>query len=954
MSRLAFLPKRVQLTDPISFEDVVGNYDSLYEHELAAIQDPETGRFTLGFKSPTRIFMAADRYDMRQVEKLLINDKFSKIKDYTSGENITANDGIGKPIRRYNGALFTYNGALPYSCPASFEPVLWDELKVYTNVAPPTYAETGAAPLVHTHVQSDIVGLVTALAGKAPTSHTHTTAQVTGLDTALAGKSNTGHAHAFSELTAVPNASTTVKGIVQLSDSVASQSSTTAATSLAVKAAYDKAVAAFNTATGGLTEAGGVDLSGGVYPTPLKNPDNSNKSCFWKVTVAGIVDSIDYQVNDTLVYSASMSSYYKIDNTESAVLWDAILNKPDLAPLVHTHPGAANSPIVLSTEDLDTLVTPNEYSQNANTNATAARHYPENLAGSLKVTWGAGPIQTYHVYNTSRVWTRAKYSTGAWTAWAREYNTLNKPTAADVGALASNANAVSATKLATARNVKLGGLSKAFDGTANIEWGKTEAPWYTHGTVSDAKPGLLLIARKYVGTLKASEGFIGRVILQRGNANAYNIMSYADVVIHTAYDQNRVELVDKSIHNCDIQIVEVTYNSEVWYALYFQTTADREVYTIGRFYTDAILIPDSTAYTTTVVASSPTNYSSRYKPSPADIGALAADANAVAADKLVTPRSFTIGGTTKTFDGSADVSWNLTEMGVAAASHTHSNYMITGNNANVNITSGDGNGLKLWNGNISYSIYMSSASNATYGGEIDTSSDYNMYFKMGAAGASVSRGFMFIGSYNSAEYTLAHLTYNGFYLNRGWFRSVGATGWYNETYGGGIYMEDTTWVRIHGSKALYVQNQIAATGEITAYYSDQRLKTNFNRLDSKEALRIVCKLRGWYYTANELAHELGGYDTNKPEVGLLTQDVEKFIPEIVAPAPFDIAVDEDGNTISKSGKNYKTLRYERLAPFFVESIIELDTINKEQNKKIKTLEDKLDKLTKLVESLTEK
>lgn len=952
MSRLAFLPKRVQMTDFSSYDDAVGNYGSLYDYELAAVLNPDTNKFTLGFKSPTRMFMAADRYDMKHVEKLLINDQFSKIKDYTSTENITTNDGIGKPIRRYNGSLYTYKGVLPYVCPATFDVNSWDLLEVYTNVAPPTYTETGAAPLVHTHELANVTGLVAALAGKAASSHTHTTAQVTGLDAALAGKASSTHTHAFSELTATPNASTTVKGIVQLSDSISSTSSAIAATSLAVKTAYDKAVAALNTATGGLTEAGGVDLSTGKYPTPLKNPDNSNRSCFWKVTVAGVVNSIDYQVNDTLVYSASTTSYYKIDNTESAVLWEAVLNKPNLALAGHVHAGSSTNPIVLSTEDLDTLVTPNNYSQNANANATADRHYPEAAAGSLSVTWGAGPIQTYHVYNSSKVWTRAKYSTGAWTAWARDYNTLNKPSAADVGALAASANAVSASKLLTARNLNLGGTSKAFDGTADVVWGQIDAPWYSHGGIADAKSGMLLIARKYISTLKAAEGFIGRVILQRGAAGSSNFMSFADVVVHTAYNQNRVELVDKSIHSTDIQIVEVTYNSEVWYALYSPAASSRVVYTIGKFYSVPILIADATAYTPTLVATNPTNYSSRYKPSPADIGALAVDANAVSADKLITPRSFTIGGTTKTFDGTANVAWTLADIGAAAASHTHA-YMSTGNNTNVNITSGDGNGLKLWNGSADYSIYMSLSSNATLGGEIDTTSDYNMYFKMTGAAANVTRGFMFIGSYNATTQTLAHLTYNGLYLANGWFRSYGNTGWVNDTYGGGIHMTDAVWVRIFGSKALYVQNEIVATGEITAYYSDRRLKTNFRRIHSKEALKAIARIHGWYYTANELAKELGGYDTDKLEVGLVTQEVEKVIPEIVAQAPFDIGVDEKGNRISKSGKDYKTLRYERLAPFFVEAIHELENLNKDQSKRISSLEKKLEKLERIVEKMSQ-
>jgi hypothetical protein len=87
----------------------------------------------------------------------------------------------------------------------------------------------------------------------------------------------------------------------------------------------------------------------------------------------------------------------------------------------------------LGKENLNTIVATGIYQQNANANTSAALNYPENLAGSLTVTGGAGPQQSYHVYNTSRVYTRAQYSTGAFTEWALTYNSLNKPTAADVG-----------------------------------------------------------------------------------------------------------------------------------------------------------------------------------------------------------------------------------------------------------------------------------------------------------------------------------------------------------------------------------------------------------------------------------------------------------------------------------------------------------------------------------------
>jgi len=36
----------------------------------------------------------------------------------------------------------------------------------------------------------------------------------------------------------------------------------------------------------------------------------------------------------------------------------------------------------------------------------------------------------------------------------------------------------------------------------------------------------------------------------------------------------------------------------------------------------------------------------------------------------------------------------------------------------------------------------------------------------------------------------------------GWHRTYGNTGWYNSTYGGGLYMTDSTWVRTYANKSL--------------------------------------------------------------------------------------------------------------------------------------------------------
>ncbi|MGL5049533.1 MAG: hypothetical protein ACRC6E_02715, partial [Fusobacteriaceae bacterium] len=42
-------------------------------------------------------------------------------------------------------------------------------------------------------------------------------------------------------------------------------------------------------------------------------------------------------------------------------------------------------------------------------------------------------------------------------------------------------------------------------------------------------------------------------------------------------------------------------------------------------------------------------------------------------------------------------------------------------------------------------------------------------------------------------------SYGTIYLNN-WIRTSGSTGWYSQTYGGGWYMVDTTWIRTYGSK----------------------------------------------------------------------------------------------------------------------------------------------------------
>lgn len=59
------------------------------------------------------------------------------------------------------------------------------------------------------------------------------------------------------------------------------------------------------------------------------------------------------------------------------------------------------------------------------------------------------------------------------------------------------------------------------------------------------------------------------------------------------------------------------------------------------------------------------------------------------------------------------------------------------------------------------------------------------------------------------------LEVNGDMRADGWLRTSGSTGWYNDTYGGGWYMSDGTWIRSYGGKPMYEANGLdtgAASG----------------------------------------------------------------------------------------------------------------------------------------------
>jgi hypothetical protein len=113
-------------------------------------------------------------------------------------------------------------------------------------------------------------------------------------------------------------------------------------------------------------------------------------------------------------------------------------------------------------------------------------------------------------------------------------------------------------------------------------------------------------------------------------------------------------------------------------------------------------------------------------------------------------------------------------------------------------------------------------------------------------------------------------------------------------------------------------NHLSVAGDITAFASDIRLKTDIQPLTS--ALDKTLSLNGFTYKFNETAGKLG-FDTEITYAGVSAQEVEKVLPEVVCPAPID--------------NKYKTVQYDKLVPLLIEAI-------KELSNKVEILEQKLE------------
>ena len=236
-----------------------------------------------------------------------------------------------------------------------------------------------------------------------------------------------------------PDATLKEKGFTQLSSATNSTSEVLAATPKAVKAAYDKASEADKNAQAANDNAG-------------KANDNANTRLEKNKNLSDLTDKPKARKNLELGTAATSNvQTSQTDNEPNAVLKVAAFGLGGTAPRLSAVAGTGydNIPTNLPTGFYTHQVASGPFAHSITLRqdggaATSDRHFiiPSQPTDKIAVRWDSGNAFVYQYFYTDK----------------------NKPTAADVGALPSNGNAVSATKLATARKI----AGKAFNGTADI------------------------------------------------------------------------------------------------------------------------------------------------------------------------------------------------------------------------------------------------------------------------------------------------------------------------------------------------------------------------------------------------------------------------------------------------------------------------------------------------------
>ena len=143
----------------------------------------------------------------------------------------------------------------------------------------------------------------------------------------------------------------------------------------------------------------------------------------------------------------------------------------------------------------------------------------------------------------------------------------------------------------------------------------------------------------------------------------------------------------------------------------------------------------------------------------------------------------------------------------------------------------------------------------------------------------------------------------------------------------GVYLQSTTSLRApifydYNNTAFYLDPSTTGTsvnvaGDVVAYASsDIRFKNNITPITN--ALDKLSKIGGYTFEWNEISHK----ETGKKDIGVVAQEVEEILPEIV----------------QTRSNGYKAVDYQKLTALLIESVKEQQVIINDLKSRIETLE----------------
>ncbi|MCS0510025.1 pyocin knob domain-containing protein, partial [Enterobacter hormaechei] len=249
----------------------------------------------------------------------------------------------------------------------------------------------------------------------------------------------------------VVDATTSRKGLVQLSNATDSTSEGLAATPKAVKAAYDLADGKYTAQDATTARKGIVQLSSAT------NNDSESLAATPKAVKAAN-DNANGRVPQTRKVNG-----HELKNDFNIIPADIFKLSTGIG----------------SNADLNDFTAPGLYYQPANAQAQTGKNYPEAIAGSLEVYKHAGITQIYRIYNSSRSYIRTLYS-GTWSAWTKQYDAANKPSPADINAVNKGGDTMTGPlKIRSADALRI------YDATYGMIFRRSENSFYLIPTAKD-------------------------------------------------------------------------------------------------------------------------------------------------------------------------------------------------------------------------------------------------------------------------------------------------------------------------------------------------------------------------------------------------------------------------------------------------------------------------------------